>query len=344
MKQHNTRYEKYDFADSPWVQNLTQRDLAKLLGTTKDRLEKLISEREDYISRRPQEIGGKMRNLAIPVRKLRGIHEKIKFHLNKIKQPPYLYSPRKGRGQRDNASQHISGLQVLKVDIRQFYPSTTQEDIFRWAYHTAGMKEDVAGLFAKIIAIDGKMPFGSPVSPVLTSLVHRPMFDRVYDFCESEKLGMSLWVDDLTISGETVSGRVLDFVRECIRDGGFDTHKIEFQTTSRPVIITGVPIAENKVLAPYALHMRIKGEYLNLRSAKTDIERAEVIDRLLSALGTYKYHLGADTVEGRKTGNQMHALKQRRRKLTINLTTLPSLTSISLPVQAPDPADPPWAA
>jgi hypothetical protein len=326
------------------VQNLTQRDLAKLLGTTKDRLEKLIFEREDYISRRPQEIGGKMRNLAIPVRKLRGIHEKIKFHLNKVKQPPYLYSPRKGRGQRDNASQHISGVQVLKVDIRQFYPNTTQEDIFRWAYHTANMKSDVAGLFARLIAIDGKMPFGSPVSPVLTSLIHRPMFDRIHDFCGSEKLDMSLWVDDLTISGDTVSGRVLNSVRQFIRDGGFDTHKIEFLTTSRPVIITGVPIADEKVLAPYALHMRIQSEYLNLRSAKTDIERAEIIDRILSALGTYKYHLDADTAEGRKTGNQMHALKQRRRKLITDLTTLPSLTSISLPAQASNPADPPWAA
>ena len=111
-----------------------------------------------------------------------------------------------------------------------------------------------------------------------------------------------------------------------------------------PVIITGVPIAGNKVLAPYALHMRIKGEYQNLRLAKTDIERAEAIDRLLSALGSYKYHLGADTEEGRKAGNQMHALKQRRQKLSINVTTMPSLTSIRPAAQAPNSNDPPWAA
>ncbi len=32
------RYERYAFQDSPWVQDLTQRDLAELLGYTKTQL------------------------------------------------------------------------------------------------------------------------------------------------------------------------------------------------------------------------------------------------------------------------------------------------------------------
>ena len=294
------------------------------MGTTKDKLEALLRDRENYISRRSQEINGKQRQLAVPTRKLRSIHERIKYHLNKIKQPPYLYSPRKGRGQRDNASSHAANAHILKVDIRQFYPSTTQEDIFRWAYHTAGLTDDVAGLFSKLVAIDGKMPFGSPVSPILTSLVHRPMFDRVYRLCEDEGLTMSLWVDDLTISGPSVSGAFLDQVRCVIREGGFQTHKIAFLDAARPIIITGVPIAQKRVLAPRALHRRIENEFKILRAAASDNERSGSIERLLSALGTYRYHLGADTAEGRKAANQMHALKQRRQKLCITVTTMPS--------------------
>jgi RNA-directed DNA polymerase len=121
------RYERYEFAVSPWVKHLTQRDLAVLLGTTKDRLEALLRDRENYISRLSQEINGKQRQLTVLTRKLRSIHERIKYHLNKIKQPSYLFSPRKGRGQRDNASSHAANAHVLKLDIRQFYPATTQE-------------------------------------------------------------------------------------------------------------------------------------------------------------------------------------------------------------------------
>jgi hypothetical protein len=318
--------------------------MALLLGTTKDRLEALLRDRENYISRRCEEINGKQRQLAVPTRKLRSIHERIKYHLNKIKQPPYLYSPRKGRGQRDNAAVHAGNCHVLRIDIRQFYPRTTQEDIFRWAYHTAGLADDVAGLFAKLVAVDGKMPFGSPVSPVLTSLVHRPMFDRVYRLCEEAGLTMSLWVDDLTISGPSISGAFLDQVRCAIREGGFQTHKIEFLDTARPVVITGVPIAQQRVLAPLSLHRRIQNEHVTLRAATSDIERAASIDRLLSALGTCRYHLGAATAEGRKIANRMHALKQRRQKLSISVVTMTHEPTVKINRRTPQDEALPWDA
>lgn len=329
-------YERYEFDASPWVKNLTQRDLATLLGTTKERLEKLIDEKEEYITRREQEIGGKLRQLALPVRKLRGVHEHLKFHLNKIKQPPYFFSPRKGRAQRDNAIAHAAGPEILKLDIKQFYPSTTQEDIFRWAYYQAGMLEDVAGLIAKLVAIDGKMPFGSPISPVLTSLVHRPMFDGIYALCLAHGFVMSLWVDDLAISGANIPGTFVDAVRQIIRTGGFQTHKIQRRTTSRLTVITGVPISQGRVHAPSSVHQRVHAGYEALKTAQSDAERSDIIDRLLSALGTYRYHVGAATADGRAAANRMHALKQRKRKLapTVSVTNQANLSLVSLPISS----------
>ena len=81
------RYERYAFEASPWVQDLTQRDLADLLGWRKQQLEALIRDKDRYIKREPKLIGSKMRNLAVPTGKLRTIHERLKYHLNKIKQP-----------------------------------------------------------------------------------------------------------------------------------------------------------------------------------------------------------------------------------------------------------------
>lgn len=323
------RYERYAFEASPWVQDLTQRDLAKLLGTTKGRLESLIGEKDTYTVRRSQRIGSKDRMLALPVGRLRTVHERLKFHLNKIKQPDYLFSPRKGRGQRDNAEHHAGQNQFLSLDIRQFYPSTTQEHIFRWAYHVAGLKSDVAGMFAKLVAIDGKMPFGSPLSPVLTTHVHRGMFDDIYELCQANGLRMSLWVDDLVISGQFVSGSLLEQVRRIIRGHGFETHKISFRSGARRVTITGVPIENTRVGAPRSLHQRIQNGYAELRRDLTDAERIQEIDQLLSALGTYRYHLGPRTSEGRLTANRMHALRQRRARLNPILVTLPTKCGIA---------------
>ncbi|PZR44085.1 MAG: hypothetical protein DI537_61635, partial [Stutzerimonas stutzeri] len=267
------------------------------------------------------------------------VHERLKFQFNKIKQPPYLCSPRKGIGQRDNAERHIAGAQMLKVDIRQFYPRTMQEDIWRWAHHTMGIRDDVAGLIAKLVAIDGRMPFGSPVSPVLTTLVHRPMFDRIYEVCGVRALAMSLWVDDLTLSGTEVAADTILAVRQVIRDGGFQTHKIEHLTTARPVDVTGVPIAAGRVLAPLALHRRIQEGFTALRAATTDADRASIIDKLLSALGAYRYHLGPSTPEGRRAADRMHALKQRRGRMAITAVTIPS--TVTLP-EALGSATLPW--
>jgi hypothetical protein len=322
------RYERFGLEASLWAQDPTQQDVARLLGMTKDQLEAIVRDKEQFTSRRTLEINGKLRNLAIPTGRLRSVHERLKFQLNKIKQPYYLCSPRKGVGQRDNAERHIEGAQLIKIDIRQFYPRTMQEDIWRWAHYTMGIRDDVAGLLAKLVAIDGRMPFGSPVSPVLTTLVHRPMFDRIYEVCGVRALAMSLWVDDLTLSGVEITGETITEVRQVIRDGGFQTHKIEHLTTARPIDITGVPIAAGRVLAPLALHRRIQDGFTALRAAVTDTDRASIIDKLLSALGTYRYHLGASTPEGRRAADRMHALKQRRARMAITAVTIPSTGTV----------------
>ena len=222
--------ERYDFADSPWCQNLTQRDLAELIRFKKSQLETLVSFKDAWIIRRTAIVGRKTRKLAYPYGRLRWVHDRIKFHLNKIRQPVYLYSPRGGRAQRDNAALHVGQNHFLTLDICQFYPSTTSEHVFRWAHYTAGLRPDVAGLFTKLVTVDDRISFGSPLSPVLATLVHRAMFDAIHAACVRRGLRMSLWVDDLTISGRFIPGELLIEVRDIISKAGLKSHKVQFRS------------------------------------------------------------------------------------------------------------------
>ncbi len=304
--------ERYEFENSPWVQNLTQQDLAGLLGMSKTQLEAIVRDKENYIHRKVLDINGKKRDLAVPYGKLRTVHERLKYHLNKIKQPPYLFSPRKGKSQRDNAAHHINQNQFLSIDIREFYPSTSKEHIFRWAYYVAGLRSDVAGLITHLLNIDGKMPFGSSVSPILTTHVHRVMFDAIDAKCVARSLKMSLWVDDLVISGKEVPGELVDEIREIVRSNGIKSHKVRFRSGSRPVTITGVPIADGRVQAPRSLRNRIQNTYAELKTAQTDSDRCQLIDTLLSNLGAYRYHVGPSSLAGRKAADRMNRLRLRR--------------------------------
>ena len=307
-------YEIYELERSPFAQRPTQREVAALLGESKADLIRLANYKDQFIVRRQENIGGKDRELAYPVSRLRGVHERLKFHLNKIRQPGYLFSPRRKRSQRDNAALHLDQDQYLTLDLKQFYPSTTEDMVYRWFVDELGLYEDVAGLLTRLSTIDGKASFGSPLTPVLCTLVHRSMFDGISDICGLRGLRHSVWVDDLTISGKFVPGQVVTSIREVIRKRGLRSHKIRYRTGNRPVMITGIGVVGRHLLAPNSLNLRVKQYWQDLHDAETAEERVSCAQRLLSQLGTVRHIVGTKSDAGQHASDQMNMLKQKRDK------------------------------
>jgi RNA-directed DNA polymerase len=309
--------ERYDQARSPFAQRPTQRDVGHLLGTTRDHLRFLATHKEHFIVRRQEEIGKKkkLRDLKYPVADLRGVHERLKYHLNKIRQPSYLFSPRRKRGQRDNAALHLDQNQYLTLDLKQFYPSTTAAMVRRWFQDEMGMYPDVAGLLTHLVTIDDQVSFGSPLTPVLCTLIHRQTFDKIADLCDRYGLLYSLWVDDLTISGKFVHGDVVREIRKIIAGADLRSHKIRFRTGSRPVFITGIGVVGRELVAPNSLNLRIKQLWEELHLAETINEREACMQALLAQLGTQRYICGPSSNIGRKAADQMNAIRQKRSKM-----------------------------
>lgn len=140
---------------------------------------------------------------------------------------------------------------------------------------------------------------------------------------------MSLWVDDLTISGRYIPGQLLKEIRRIVARAGLKSHKIRYRSGARPVSITGIPISRAGPMAPRGLHQRIQDGYLLLRAASTDAERDNAIALLLSQLGSLRYHIGKDTPLGRKTADRMNALRRRRADLEVVAVTMPEATATS---------------
>jgi len=341
-------YEIYDLARSPLAQNPTQRDLAKLVGLKRDDLRRLANYKEEFITRKTILAGKKERDLAYPTGLLRAVHERLKFHLNKVKQPDYLMSPRKGRSQRDNAARHMNNHQYVCLDIKQFYPSTTFQMVKRWAIDELGMYEDVAGLLAELATVDGIVSFGSPLTPVLVSMVHRPMFDQIYNHCEFKSLKNSLWVDDLTISGMETPGDTVEFLREAIKSQGLRSHKIKFRTGNRAVWITGIGIVGDCLIAPNSMHQKIKTLWDFYYDAETSQERQSLGLKLLSQMGSIRHISGAKSKLGMRLADQMNSLRQhleKDRKLEIKWISNGSeknTTTMNLGNQRPELLDIPW--
>ncbi|NZD49166.1 reverse transcriptase family protein [Rhizobium leguminosarum] len=334
-------FEKYDISKSPFAQRPTQRDLGELLGENRNNLRLLVDYKEQFVVRRQEVIGKhqKVRDLKYPVSRLRAVHERLKFHLNKIKQPSYLFSPRKNRGQRDNALRHVNQDQYLTLDLKQFYPSTTATMVRRWFQDELGMYPDVAGLLTHLSTIDDRVSFGSPLTPVLCTLIHRAMFDEIAGVCERRGLRCTLWVDDLTISGKFIPGELVNEIREIIRAAGLRSHKVRYRTGNRPVFITGIGVVGTKLTAPNAVHLKIKSLWDDYHQAETLEEKESCSQLLLSQLGSLKHIVGAASLAGRKASDQMNTIRQQRRRMHVAATAAAAATRLSralMPKESPE--------
>ena len=281
----------------------------------------MVNYKEQFVIRRSVKTGKKekLRDLAYPSGRLRAVHERFKFHLDKIKQPNYLYSPRRKRNQRNNAELHVEQQQYLTLDLKQFYPSTSDAMVRQWLCQALSMHVDVAGLLTHLCTIDGKVSFGSPLTPVLCSLVHRSMFDAIAEICDHRGLKYSVWVDDLTISGRFIPAELLAQVREIVRASGMRSHDIVYRSGNRPVFITGIGVVGPKLVAPNALNLKIKDGWQSYQDAVTDDERDFASQRLLSHLGTVRHISGPSSAIGRKAADQMNAIRQQRAAIQATL-------------------------
>jgi hypothetical protein len=308
--------ERYTLESSPFAQNPTQRDVAALVRESKENLKNLATPhfKERFLVRRTIEANNKTRDLVYPEGRLRAVHERLKFHFSKIIQPSYLMSPRKGRAQRDNAEAHLEAAQFVTLDLKQFYPSTTRQMIRNSLTAQFDMHSDVAGLIAHIATADDRACFGSPLTPVLAALVHRPMFNVIADRCAEDDLSYTVWVDDLTISGERITGELRADIRNIVSKSGLKSHKLKSQTGNRPVFITGVGVVGSNLIVPKRTELRSKELWAALRNAETFEEVDDCSKRLLSHLGGIRSVVGASSRRGQKLASEMNSIRQKREK------------------------------
>lgn len=318
--------ERYPLENSPFYRMGRAKDLAALLRISPKQMKSLIVRASSLYFYRDEEIGGKRRSLAVPINEMRSLHERIKGLLGRIILPDYLYSPRRGRAAVDNALVHQDALVVVKLDVKQFYPSTTDEHVFQFFRHRLGIVDDVAGRLTKLCTIQGRVPFGSPLSPVLCALVHDDVFGKVAARCQLSGDTMSLWVDDLTVSGNSVTvGMVRDITR-LIAAKGLKTHKTQRSSARRGIVITGTFIGPNGAAPANKSHLKMI-EKLRLLDLETDpAARMKLIESLL---GMVNYQM---TIFSEDSENYQR-LKSRRQWLWNAFRTTQLLVNSSIAVK-----------
>ena len=186
--------------------------------------------------------GKEARHIQEPTEATLRIHYRIARHLDSIQRPDFLHSATKNRSHITNARAHLaSGGAVVAMDIRKFFESTTYHHVKTFFHKDLGCSHDVARLLATVCTADGHLPTGSCISPLLSYFTHRRLFAEIEKHCVASNVIMTLYVDDLTLSGIHATKAMLYQIKALIVRHGLRTKptKDAVVQPGKSAIITG---------------------------------------------------------------------------------------------------------
>ena len=216
-------------------------DLNKLKDLLKCDLEEYKSTKHIYWNHyQCRIINNGKRLVEEPDEELKKIQKRINSLLKEIIIPPYMHSC-KGKSCITNAEAHKANHhKITKLDFYKYYPSTSRDKIYRFWKYDMKMSGEVANLMTNITTITifpnsnvfnylsdkgiktySHLPTGSPSSPLLSYLANRIMFDNI--FHEVAKCGgtLSIYADDITISGVKETKTVYLNIRTILFSNGY---------------------------------------------------------------------------------------------------------------------------
>jgi hypothetical protein len=254
---HNRR--KYQLVESSFYKLTTKRKLAGLLKVSMPELKVATSDCDNYTVFEQEAKSGKVRTIQHPKGSQKKIHCRIASLLSRIELPTYLHSGRKKHSHVTNAKVHTGDKKVLTTDIKAFFPSTTRKMVFNFFYNVMKCSSDVADILSLICTYDEQIPTGSQLSMPLAFWVNLRLFKQLDSLSNSQNVNMTVYVDDLTFSGDAVNRHFLSIVKKVIASNGHIAHpdKTKLFGKSDIKVITGVAIKNEEMLITNKQHKLI---------------------------------------------------------------------------------------
>lgn len=142
----------------------------------------------------------KIRTIFAPSKKLkarqRWILENI---LNRIKVSKCVHGFELNRSIKTNAELHANHDYVICMDIKDFFPSITQEKVYS-VFKNVGYTSRAAQELAKLCCFNGVLPQGAPTSPKLANIICKKMDFEIQRYAKANNITYSRYADDLTFS------------------------------------------------------------------------------------------------------------------------------------------------
>ena len=265
----------------------TRRKLAQVFGMAEPALQAVLAMPRPFTSRNIDVVRNgvtKVRHVQEPRGPLRPIHNRVRKLLSRIEPPDFLFCPVKGRSYVTNAAVHVGAREMRTLDVASYFPSTPRHRVF-WFFHTVmECNKDVASILGQLLTANAHLATGSTVSPILSFYAFRDMWLAIATIADGAGCKLSVYMDDVTISGESVPEHVMWSIRQQVHSRGLNYHK-ERHYPDGTGEVTGVIVRDGTTVLPNRQRKKVY-ELRALLRKTADLEEAALIGRQILGLTT----------------------------------------------------------
>lgn len=216
-------------------------------------------EKNIQVKKIPKMSGGE-RMITSPNNKLKKLQRNVKnLFFSNYSYADYIYGLG-GNTLKDHAKVHTGSRTLVKVDLRDFYPSITNRQVYKMWVNDFGIDSKTARLLTKLTTLNGYLQQGFPTSSHIAAVIAQPMGKDLLAYCDSNGLKFSQYVDDLNFSGKEVTYKhMFTLIMRCAHQAGFSVKrkKTTVYGAKTGKIITGVSLVDNRIRAPKRIRKKV---------------------------------------------------------------------------------------
>lgn len=255
----------YTLRDSPIFRLRTRKKLATLLRVSEAALAEILArsdlysrcwkhkrDKDTWLREQPApEISHLYRPIDIPDGGLKAVQSRIADLLSRITPPDWLYNPVKGRSYVDNAACHKGARAFWLLDIADYFPSCTANNVAHFFRRKLECPPDVTAILVQLTTWQQCLPQGSPCSPILAYFSNLDLWGEIEQSVMRAGLKHSVYADDITISGPIVRKEVIWEIKRAVHKHGLKIKASkELSLIDSPATITGVVVDGDRTKLP----------------------------------------------------------------------------------------------
>lgn len=189
---------------------------------------------------------------------------------------------RKGYSIKDNVKFHRRQQLILKLDIKNFFPSLKDDYIYQ-LFESLGYSSPVSHLFTNAVTLKNGLPQGAPTSPIISNILMLNFDKTVGRYCIKNKIRYTRYADDMIFSGSRF------MLKEVIKEVKKNLYPLNLKLNKEKIRVlkpyqrqevTGIVVNNAKISVPRTYRRNLRLEVHFFCSSKTSAD-----NHLLRILG-----------------------------------------------------------